>query len=177
MKIEHELISESTIMFKLVERIDAGDIPSNQEMADAFATLSQQTIDLIDSCAAEQGLPALPREWNPGSPEFHAAMERLKELKVIHGNDIRPPAGWADTWAEMMRTAPRWWKAEIEMVAEETIEMPTADYCTEEGKPLYSTKNLSKHFGISEVEIMEHFDGVENDGYFVSSETGVFRTN
>ena len=171
-------LAELTPLRNLSCRLEAGEQISNEEFADALSQAGQGLIDDMEArleAGAVPGLPYLPRCWNPGRPEFHAAMERLKELNELGEHADRQD--WMAALLKMWRLAPRWWKVEMDQIFDDTVLLPPPNGYTADGQPMFSISSIASHLGRSEAELMDDVNSLqlEDNEFAILSGEDVFK--
>jgi hypothetical protein len=162
---ESELrINSARKFLEVAKRMEAGEA-TDQEIIDAFQSAPARVIDEIEAEARARGLPPLPRMLNPGSPEFHAAMNHFKDLHFRH--DEATPQEFMLAFIKMFRLAPPWWKAEIDQLFDETFTLSPDGY-TGDGNPVFSARSIALLLGKSESEIVNDLDALEASGIQIS---------
>jgi hypothetical protein len=155
-------ISAARKFIEVAERMECGDA-SDEEIIDAFRSAPSTVIDEIEAEMANKGMRPLPSLLNPGSPEFHAAMKRMREIES-EGRDEGNRHAFMSAFLEMFRLAPPWWKAEIDQIFDETSSLSPDGY-TDDGNPVFSIGTVSRMAGKSEEEVLIDLADLEDAGF------------
>lgn len=159
---ESELrISAARKFLEVANRMETGEA-TDQEIIDAFLSAPATVIDEIEAKAKARGLPPLPRELNPGSPEFRSAMERYKEVHAM--GDEATPQEIMISFIAMFRLAPPWLKAEMDNLFDESFSISPDGY-TESGEPTFSVGAIAGFSGRSESEVINDLRTLEEGGF------------
>jgi len=144
-------IQKLRAVLQVAERLESTGSLSQEDVDIFRANATQGMIDAIEQGLADAGLPPIPAILNPGQPEFLAAMARLKALQAT-GDDDSPE--YQRTFLTMTRTAPAWWKLEMERVAE-CFGLPQPGAYDDAGNPLYDLAEVAERLGVCPEEAAE----------------------